>query len=66
MTAVNVPRANPAVTPSSARTACLPDPYTFDTASRRTAQLDLMPSEARHGGDQDRYPAPPHPWYSGL
>ena len=37
MTAVNVPRGNPAVTPSRARTSFLSDPYTFDTESNRTA-----------------------------
>ncbi|GAA3398902.1 hypothetical protein GCM10020369_83530 [Cryptosporangium minutisporangium] len=81
MTAVNVPRGNSAVTASSARTAALPDPYTFDTESRRTAYgegtegtvcgLDgaffvLMPFDARFGGRANRYPAPPDLRYSWL
>jgi hypothetical protein len=41
MTAVNVPRGNPADTASRARTAFLPDPYSFDTESRRTAWSDV-------------------------
>jgi hypothetical protein len=77
MTAVNVPRGNPAVTASRARTAFRPDPYSFDTDSNRTAYdgeewsgfprlCNLMPSDARRRAGRNRYPAPPEKSYSRL